>query len=492
MDLNNFLIDYYYYYLILLFLVFLFLLLRNKQTIIKEFSRIKNLTWLILIIILLISFSLNFFHFKGVFVFNDELFHIGVAQSMAHENNFCACLEKISGECTHCVTTHWPAGNSFILSFLSITFGNAINNYFIVSNIFGVFNILLIFLLSYLIFQNRIISLISAFIMSFIPAHIVLSGSFASETYALTFLSLFLLFFFLFLKNKTFSLLLLSVVTFLFLIQFRFEYFVFIFLFVLKLPRLFRDYKQKKILLVIFFFVLLTIPLLLHLSLNGANRNLHSAITEFDSTEWISSPSELFKNLSNTFLLNIKYFLFNFEYPIFIFLLAILGMYNIYHKNKRLFFFFLLWIIFFILIYSMNNNIYSKGTDYRHLVELSIPVITLSAFVLKEYFFTNTNKTTKIISTIIIIGVMVIFLLYGDLTGKRDWLTTRHQYVHFSEALHRDYSENCTLISDRPDLTISLHYLDSTKNALSEEMSIAKNITICEISFIEGKFSKRE
>ncbi len=386
----------------LLFLLLIVLLIYNRKVIWNAFRQINKKTWLILFLIVLTAFSLRFFWVPhGQIAFYDGFNWVSQALSIQEDDIYGLC-DFVSGQsCYHYSFHSWPPTYHVLLGIFFKIFGGSEPAAFHFNALLGTISVLLAFLLSYLWTKREDVSLISAFVFSFLPIFLKFSGGVILEISSVLFLLLTLVFFEVFTKEKQKSLFLLFLISLLCTVYIRPENILlpplFLFGFWLKGSiKLFWDKKNRVFYLLSFiYFFLLLVPALFLIYVG-------SSIIGYEG--WNPSVVETFNYFLTHFPKNL-YFFINYLINPFLFLFfGVLGMMFTFMKERRAFFlFFFLFLAYFVLYSSYDEGIFSGSLERRSLI-LYVPLF---------YFFTKgilcllTNAGEKFKKPVMFVFVLV-------------------------------------------------------------------------------------
>jgi 4-amino-4-deoxy-L-arabinose transferase-like glycosyltransferase len=205
-----------------LFALLLALWIVNYKTAARAFSKISRRTWLILLLIFFAGLILRLFVFPHQHImYIDEPWYLEMAKNINQIGQPVACLYTGYEEAT-CYMPYKPVGWPFMLSLLRPFFG--MSNYAAIyfSSVLGSLTILLAFLVSFLVFNERV-ALWAAFLLALAPLHIIWSNTAETNNAAVFFILLTMLSFFLYLRDRRTSTLLLLAITALFTLTIRYE-----------------------------------------------------------------------------------------------------------------------------------------------------------------------------------------------------------------------------------------------------------------------------
>ena len=443
---NELIINNYFYYLLLLLICLLVCIIRFRK---KIFSGIilsrKTLSLLILIFIFGVLLR-TFFVPHTFMVFDDEYLYFSNAKEFSLENKYCTRTAGI--EELVCQRTPYPAGHPFFLSIFFDTFGINLKVAFAFSILLSSLSIIMIFLVSYSMFKDEILSLFSAIILTGIPVFLKLSGSASSES--LSILLLLITFFFAsrFLDQKSSGMLWLSAFSYLLLVQVRVENFLFIIPFLIFLFK--EKVLLKRMMLQNFSVVLILIILLIPLLLNIGQQNI---VVKKEASHLMNPKASL------TFSDNISYFkeniggnlLFwvnNAINPVIFTVLFVLGLIFMWNFDKRIFWTLLVFFLLFLTVYSMftENLSFLFGRHFRFTLILYIPIIISSAFALTGLLNLMKKASHKKAFTIIVILFLLwIPSVYADFIQNN----YHHNFDEFNFLSGLNIDENCYIFTNR-------------------------------------------
>jgi len=322
-------------FILINFVLLIILIYLNWNYLKKFLLKIDKKTWYILILIFIIALSIRIFvppHHHIMYI--DEAWYMEAGKDMLQTGNQGDYPKSIG----------WP----FILGIVFGIFG--INNWVALytSTLFGALTIFAMFFMVFIITKRKDLSLISALLFSLFPAHIMWSASAETNITSLFFILLTIFFCFLYYQNKKNSLLWLSLVSIAFTVQFRPENYLLIPLFIFGCILYDKSFFRK----INFRFVL---PFLVMLILSFAN--LVQVLDFQSSSNWIESDTYGGKtgdnwSASNLFQNSLKYGvnIFNNKYqPIIISFLFVLGLFYMFHKQRKESLFLSVWFCFFLV-----------------------------------------------------------------------------------------------------------------------------------------------
>lgn len=325
------------------FLLLIFLICLNYREIKKFLASIDKRTWLILLLIFVLGLSLRLFlPPKQHIIFFDEPGYMVIAKNLLTEGHTGGIWDTPQ-------SIGWP----FILAMSFGIFGSGSATAIYTSLIFGALTIVIIFLLGMVIFKNRDIALLSAFLFALLPLHIRWSASAQNNVVSLFFVTGALFLCFLYLDYKKYSLLWLALAAVFFAVQFRPENYI--------LPALF-------LVAIIIFDKLPSAERLLKFSIPWmaisllAIPNFANVLGFQTSANWVESDSAGKMTGSNWSFHNLIFNsinrggdLFNGSHEPLIFIsLFVIGFVFLIRKDFRKALFFFIWYFCFYFIYFFS------------------------------------------------------------------------------------------------------------------------------------------
>lgn len=333
------------------FILILAFLFANFKEIKFNFKNINKKTWFFLFLIILFGFVLRI-SFPYCIDFNGNSTYVLQGDELTYMNQAKNILNKGASRLytsDNKPYTYVQIGYPFLIAISYKIFGLKKLGPANVSLFFSVLSILLIFLVSYLIFKSKRISLFSSFIFSFLPLNIFYSTSMLSESSSVFFILLALLSFLVYIKNKKTKTLALSILAFAFSLCIRKENLVLIIpiLILLLINKI--KIKSKKFIFPFFLLVLIIPNILTIYSIPWLYSLLGFEGIQFDI-------SNIIYNIKYAFLLIAGL------HPIIFSFFLCFGIYSL-RKNKNMFFL-LTWLLIFLIIYILysvpKSSIYSQ------------------------------------------------------------------------------------------------------------------------------------
>lgn len=210
-------------YLSLHFIAFLVLVFMNRKTILRCFLGVSKNTWILLLIIFLIGFSLrNAEYWYG---FNtDDYASLEGAKFLLVEGKYVrACANGRLGECYVYHQALQPPGASYLVSLLYLAFGINSIPVLVLSAVLSSLTIIIVFLLCYFMFKNEEIGLYSSLLFAIIPLNIFFSGTGSTRIMSIFFVALTVLFYVIAMRRNDLKAWVLFALTFSFSIYIRNE-----------------------------------------------------------------------------------------------------------------------------------------------------------------------------------------------------------------------------------------------------------------------------
>jgi len=220
-------IFYLMYALLILFVVFIIL----EFKIIKKKIKLSRKTWLLLLLIFLIGAIIRVFvfpHFHLMYI--DEPWYMEMAKNMNQGNGPVVC-EYIGYD--NCYMPFKPPCWPFLLSITQLIFGLGSVPALYMATVIGSLSIILVFFLSYLVFNEKT-ALWASFFLALTPIHIIWSNSAETNSISVFFVLASLILFLISVKSKRILASLFPLLMFTMLV--RFENMILIGIFILLFP----------------------------------------------------------------------------------------------------------------------------------------------------------------------------------------------------------------------------------------------------------------
>ena len=203
---NNFSTVFFYYYIVLFIALALSLAL-NARKILDYFKNVKVGYYKYLLITVLVFILLEVTFVQNYhFMYNDEYIYMSMAKSMLIDHLFGICSFSTA---TNCIPGtigffHQPGGWPFLLAMAFGTFGISIYTAYSLAFILSIFSVILVFFISYAVFEDERYSLASSAVLASIPLFMSYSRTTMPDIPMLTFTLLSVLLIIMYLKRGGF------------------------------------------------------------------------------------------------------------------------------------------------------------------------------------------------------------------------------------------------------------------------------------------------
>jgi hypothetical protein len=356
-------------------------------------------------------------------IFYDENIYLNIGQTISSQEKAAMCAEGTNnyGEyhCSLLEHNKQPYGYPFLISILFRIFGAGESAGFFMNNLFFGLSILVVFLISYLLFDKLSLALYSGLVYCLIPENAIWSNTTAVEPSAALFTGLTFIAALLYCRNKNVKSLFLLFALLPFAIQFRVES---IFAVPLVFLLIYQYEKQEFKSVTMYMFILLAFILLVPYIVQ-----LYAVKDE----PWGSTGPRM--NLSyfmNNFKTNTLYYLKNARFPVLSTLFFLLGFLLRKDFLKERFFlsswFFAFWGIFLFF----HAGSYNYGQDVRYALVSFMPLSVLAGLGIYrlETFFQSRIQNFSILITSLIIVVFLQFMPYIRIVGEEAWSARMDHY----------------------------------------------------------------
>ncbi len=424
--------------------------------IIRVFFKMPTFFKVSLLVVILLGFFLRFSYAPNFHrIYYDEDRYLSYAVTFAKFNqavsiNLATPDKLIQGVPDDAGRTTVPVINALILKF----FGYSEENLFQTAKVFSTIQILLIFVLAYLLFKNYTTALFSALGMAVIPTNIYWSSSINLDTYAVFFALLSLIGATLYAKAPSLKTSLMLILSFILLLGVRIESFVLLpvimfCIYAVRYDNKLKLLSKKELPYIAIFISCIALRGLLSASVIGQKWCCAEAL-----------PLEVFamNYLIRNLLPNIGNLFLRPEFP---FIISLFAISVLIYKSGKTKFILGLWIIIYFLLYSTyyagNFFTYEFSGSYGRYFLMLIPGLLILASVGITDLLKNFKKK-KVISTCTII----IFLVSLFPTALR-YQTFISQSPYFAlveegpKTLH-DFLE-FTIIPNTPKESVIIHSL---------------------------------
>lgn len=322
---------------------FFALFIKNIKTIGLQFSNIERKTWVWLLIIMLIGLYFRAFVVPHTHrIFFDEDIYLDIGNSIATEGRALLCNDGTPTKCNDGILNKEPNGYPVLIAILYFIFGSSESIIFGFSVFVGTLSILLVFLISYLVFDERN-GVYCALLFALMPAHIIWSGSVGAEIYSLTFTLITILSFMLYFKTQKFELHMMSIFALAYAIQMRPENGLLIaivgMMFVVFDKKIVKRLEEKRFLASVILLFLLIIPHMVHIT--------HAAATD----TWGAEHGKLgLKYLNQNFQFNTDFWYDGEMHPALFSVFTLVGVIALL-KSRNISILFLIGLLVFFIGY---------------------------------------------------------------------------------------------------------------------------------------------
>lgn len=472
------LIELYQNYIVLILYVILIAILVEifflKKKIISElFKKIKKKTWAYLLVIFLFGFAVRMFvfpHFHLMYI--DEPWNLEIAKNMAYKNEPVVCrYDPLDSEA--CFLTQKPPGWPFLVSLLYKISGPGSNIAFNLNVIIGSMSIILIFILSYLVFNNEKIGLWASFLLSITPLQVLWSGTVETMTASVFFILLTMIFFIIYMKTREKNIFALTTLLLIFSILTRFENVVLIPIIFLIYLKFFSTRKGKMANFVnLFYPSIALVSLIAFVVLESLFINFFRPVFYQNTLDYYYlNFFGLLKDISSNFI----------YLP-----LALIGLFlkEKGGENRRIYV--ILPMLFFFLLYL---PIY---TESRMALVPGLFIIILSAYSL-EKLFQICGKYHNSLKYVIIVVLLMTLSLSLVSTHKAIYKKYPRNLIETgsaSEITNLITDDGCYVIAEYPSVITSISNIKgiTTRNALNNPEAISNilNNKGCVYYFYDG------
>jgi len=346
------------------------------------------------------------------------------------------CHTRVNGECRVDLWRH-PPGVPAMLSMVYRIFGVSHRVAFYFSSFANSLSAVMVFLITYQLFRNRMLGLLAAFAFTFRPLPIISSLGFIHEPFLNLVLLISIYVLLLFLRKKSFSLLILTIASFFLGVQFKAEAIVLVAMLGVGTIDIYWKsiYSYTKSLawnrmvflaVLILVLSLLTAPLMFHI-----NKISYSQKDPDFGVEYLETNHEFLTD----YWMNGAYV----HKPVFIvfFLLFIVGIITLL-KNKK--YDSLAFLTFWWLAINLFYAFYSWSA-YRFILHAVAPFV-----IIYTYGFVQILPRIKALR-ILGGGIFIIFLILMMTTAVRQYTPeTKYEYIMNSMDMFQD---NCVVVTEK-------------------------------------------
>lgn len=435
---------------LLLFLVMIYLFVFNFRSLKNYFSAINRKYWVYLLVVFAIGLILRMALYSNADILHADTWNYRIiAQSMMHEYGVLSCNCSLpSNNIGH------PYGYSFLLAIAYFFAGISLETSYALNLLFGLFSILVVFLMAYAVLKSEKGALLSAFLLAFLPWHIFYSGSSVSEVANMFFVMLSIALFFITLEKKDKGLYYLTYTLLVFTLLIKKENIMLlismaVYVLLTEQPDFRKIFKKLKA---------------------PKNALFFGALTSFAALEFIGLTVRELRSFPDTILSPASisqntHFLFQKLFSDPLFLSAILSFVFIFlcfeampSNRKKKIYFIILWLILQVIPILLHIN----GVPNRFLLIIYPSIILVISYVVCM----NSNEFKKVFVFLIIAS----FIFYSsadiskcvigrDCVFDRERITSEQDRLFLKYYLEQNYSpENTFLVTTNLDHALMLRF----------------------------------
>jgi len=460
----------------------------------KLFKKIDRKTWIVLLLVFLVGFSLRVFvapHTHRLYF--DEDMYLEMGQNIVRSGRAVVCQYGTPDKCYSWIYNKEPAGYPFLIS-TCFLFGNIETPAYYFTAIISSLTILTVFFIAYLLFENKKISLFSTLIFVLIPVAIRWAPTTSTDTVFMFFSGLVVFAFLSYFKNSSNRLLLFSFASLAYAIQIRPEgillIFIVMFMFIFFKRNLFSMIGKKWFLIIFVIFLLLIVPHLLHLN-------------SVKEDNWGSSQNKLgLEYVSGNLYDNGMFFFENTRFPVVFSIFALIGLF-LYRFWKESLFLVLWFVLFFGLYLLFYAGSFNYGVDVRYSLTMYPPVAILGgcgAFLIADTlnkFMAKLvdRKWSSMISIVVVILVISAsffpFISFVSSNGEKAWDARLHH--DFLVEKMKELDDDSWIITLVPSIVLINGKNAIDPNFLRDQEKLNKLLTKnTSIYFYEGYWCQSE
>ena len=460
----------------------------------KLFKKIDRKTWIVLLLVFLVGFSLRVFvapHTHRLYF--DEDMYLEMGQNIVRSGRAVVCQYGTPDKCYSWIYNKEPAGYPFLIS-TCFLFGNIETPAYYFTAIISSLTILTVFFIAYLLFENKKISLFSTLIFVLIPVAIRWAPTTSTDTVFMFFSGLVVFAFLSYFKNSSNRLLLFSFASLAYAIQIRPEgillIFIVMFMFIFFKRNLFSMIGKKWFLIIFVIFLLLIVPHLLHLN-------------SVKEDNWGSSQNKLgLEYVSGNLYDNGMFFFENTRFPVVFSIFALIGLF-LYRFWKESLFLVLWFVLFFGLYLLFYAGSFNYGVDVRYSLTMYPPVAILGgcgAFLIADTlnkFVAELvdRKWSSMISIVVVILVISAsffpFISFVSSNGEKAWDARLHH--DFLVEKMKELDDDSWIITLVPSIVLINGKNAIDPNFLRDQEKLNKLLTKnTSIYFYEGYWCQSE
>ncbi|UCD07394.1 MAG: glycosyltransferase family 39 protein [Candidatus Aenigmatarchaeota archaeon] len=337
-----------FYILLLNFILICILFILNRKDIFSYFRKIRKITWVIFILILVFGSGLRI-AFPGCSDSSGLCWnHVVRGQIMLEE-------QKI-------YEFKYSSGYPFMVALSFFFFGASFESVLFLNLLMSSLTILLVFLLTWTLFKKDSVSLFSTLIYSLLPASVYFAKLNASEVISTFFATIAVLIFLISLELGKKRLYYLSGLLLVFAIHARLDNSIFIPFFILGFLLKRKDISFKNLKLPIILFLIFMIPVSYYYITVNENFGTWNDPVVSETHPYTFSHTYLIPNIARHF----SFLARPGDYPLILYLFLFISLLFIRREKNVLFPVF--WIALFLLFYGLYWASYFSGLDLYHLL----------------------------------------------------------------------------------------------------------------------------
>jgi 4-amino-4-deoxy-L-arabinose transferase-like glycosyltransferase len=428
----------------------------NFTTIKNKFKNIKLSTWIFLIMIFVLAFSIRMYitpHTHRVYF--DEDIYLDIGKEIFLRGKGLLCNYGDSKGCYEYDFMKWPNGYPLLLTVPYAAFG--INEAIVYDFVafLGSLSVVLIFFIAYLLSKNERISLYAALFLALASIPIMWSGTTASEPVFMFFTLLAFFFLALSLESNSLKIAALALFALAYAMQIKAEG-VFLLpvalLMILFLDKnwakKFRSYKFLSLWIIFFIFIA---PYLIHVRLAEKIDTWGAEGSKF-GLEYTK------RNIPENFIFWINGYP-TIEHSILITAFALFGLCYYFGKNKNTLLFISAWFMIFFLLYGFfYAGSVRYGVDVRYTLTQYPPLILLAGYGVDGLSKVFSRKGIKHLFDIGLVAVILVsfYLFYLPSIATpadqiREAYGARH-YHDFAVNETKNLDSSCYILSHVPSI----------------------------------------
>jgi len=442
----------------LLILAFGFLSFKDIK---KQFNNINRNAWILLTLVMLLGLGLRMVLVPQTHrIYFDEDIYEDIGNSIATEGRTILCNYGTPEKCEEGILNKEPTGYPVLLAIVYFIFGTSETVTFALSMVVAVLSIFLVFLLTYLLFENERVALYASLLFALFPSHMVWSASVGVELYSIFFILLTLVLFMVYLKTENLRILMFSVTLLVFAVQVRHENGLFIplfgVMFLLFGKNQLRNLANYKFWIPWLVLLLLLAPHLSHM--------LYANKTD----TWGAPEGKRFglEYAERQFTENAGFFYDNSKHPWIFAAFALIGIIYSFKDRKKALASLLLWFVpFFILfLFFYAGGVNSGGIGHRFSLNYATPILILGGyglFVVESLLKKFVRYEAFVVLILVATCLVSLYPLEGFITVPDHQAFRARENHDFAYLMRDKIDDSCYILSHNPSM-----YLVMGKNSL--------------------------